>query len=451
MTTRERPRGEAPPAGPVRLWIGLLGAAFAWLVHILARYPLVRVACREGTAAPLHLVTLACASAAVGTGVLAFTNARSGRREQRAGGGGRRWSDPAFMGRAGVVLSGLFLLVILAEMFPALVQDPCAGVDGPAAARPALLLLAPLLWPRSAAAAPGAPAGAGAGAGPWSSDELFVALALAALALLHARGARAVWRRAGAGRGVSRRSAALFAAGLAALALALLPPLGPLAGALFSAHMAQHLVLTTVAPALLVLARPRAALAWGLPPSLTVRIARVARRAARLPGVRRALTHPLCAGALHVLAVWIWHTPVLYGAALESTAVHALEHATLLGTAVLSWRVLARAGAGLDHGRGALYAFVLSLQCGALGGLLTSSRTFYRPFEPSGLAAWGLSPMEDQQLAGLIMWIPGGAAYVVAALVLFARWVRAAERAAWAGLGATGAARGHRRAVRWSI
>ncbi|WP_437563199.1 cytochrome c oxidase assembly protein [Sorangium sp. So ce542] len=446
MTKREGPRREALSAGPVRLWVGLLGASFAWLVHILARYPLVPVACREGTVALLHLVTLACAAAAAGAGMLAFANARRARREGRAG-GGPPWSDPAFMGRAGVVLSALFLLVILSEMLPALVQDPCAGVDGPAAVRPVLLLLSPLLWPRSAAAAPGAAPGAAAGAAPWSSDELLVALALAAVALLHGRGARAVWRRAGAGRGVSRRSAALFAAGLAALALALLPPLGPLAGALFSAHMVQHLVLTTLAPALLVLARPRAALAWGLPPPLTVRLARAARRAARSLGPLRALAHPLCAGALHVLAVWIWHTPVLYRAALESAAAHAIEHATLLGTAMLSWRALARAGAGLDHGRGALYAFVMSLQCGALGGLLASSRTYYRPVQPSGLAAWGLSPMEDQQLAGLIMWIPGGAAYVVAAIALCACWLRAAERAAEAGLGATVAAPAHRRAV----
>jgi len=291
--------------------------------------------------------------------------------------------------------------------------------------------------------------------GAWRADPLLLG-GLGAMACGYGVGAARLWRRGGPGRPARRRQIFCFAGALAVLGVALLSPLDALGHALFSAHMVQHLLLILVAAPLLVLARPLPAWLWALrgwggsPAWL--------RSLARLP--LAALRSPLFAPAawlLHAAALWAWHTPALYDAAVAHPAVHAAEHLAFVGTAILFWwALLGPAGAGrIDAGAGVVYTFTMAAQGCVLAALLTfapaawygahgAGAILFRLAHPGGQAAGeGLficAPVEpaalaaamlaDQQLAGLLMWVPASAVYLLAALWLLFRWLREAERRA---------------------
>jgi len=268
------------------------------------------------------------------------------------------------------------------------------------------------------------------------SWEPWVVLGLALSAWLYARGALAI-RRGARGRerrlvpmappaAGGRREAAWFAAGWAALAAALVSPLHALGGALFSAHMAQHELLMVVAAPLLVLGRPLVPALWALPPGWRRRAGAAARRPAAR-AVWGALTAPLPATIVHGAAIWAWHMPALYQASLASEGAHALQHASFLGTALLFWWAFLRGGARRRRaaaGVAVLCLFFTTLHTGLLGAFLTFSGSLWYPAYGATTAPWGLMPLDDQQLAGLIMWIPGGIAYTVAGLAFLARLLR---------------------------
>jgi putative membrane protein len=220
---------------------------------------------------------------------------------------------------------------------------------------------------------------------------------------------------------VGATRAAAFGAGLLALFSALVSPLHALGSALFSAHMAQHVVLMLMAAPLLALGAPLQPSLWALP----VRWRRLVGRGARALGLRRAwrtLARPLAAWILHAAAVWVWHAPRLYEAALRNEALHAAQHASFLGTAILFWWVLVRPGRRrrASAGIGLAYVFTTMLHGGALGALLTFSSEPWYPAYAATTAAWGLEPLQDQQLGGLLMWVPAGLVYLLAGLALFA-------------------------------
>ena len=268
----------------------------------------------------------------------------------------------------------------------------------------------------------------------WSAWTLSlpITIPLAAALVLYVVGMRALWGRAGNGRGVSAWRAAAFATGWLALVIALVSPLHALGESLFSAHMAQHELLMTVATPLLVLGRPLVPALFALPFG--------ARRGAsgwtQGPAFRRAwgrLTRPGTAWLLHAIAIWGWHLPRLYDATLQNDLVHTLQHLSFLGTALLFWwTVLHPSWSG--RGLAMLSLFTTMLHTGALGAILTVSSAMWYPPYAGTTRAWGLTPLEDQQLGGLIMWIPGGAAYLVAALALLGNSLRESERRApaWA-------------------
>jgi len=134
---------------------------------------------------------------------------------------------------------------------------------------------------------------------------------------------------------------------------------------------------------------------------------------------------PVVAWILHAAAIWIWHAPPLFQATLHSETVHTAQHLSFLFTGLLFWWALLR-GTENRRGRvaGVLYLFTTALHTNLLGALLTFSRRVWYPIYGASTAPWGLTPLEDQQLAGLIMWIPAGIAYLVAALALIARVLR---------------------------
>jgi cytochrome c2 len=136
------------------------------------------------------------------------------------------------------------------------------------------------------------------------------------------------------------------------------------------------------------------------------------------------LSHPLVATLLHAAAVLAWHLPSLYEATLRSEAAHAAQHASFLVTAVIFWWALLRGGARPRRGAAVLALFVTTVYTGGLGALLTVSETPWYTAYGDAAAAWGLTPLEDQQLAGIIMWMPGAGPYLLAALMLVAGWIR---------------------------
>ena len=254
----------------------------------------------------------------------------------------------------------------------------------------------------------------------WQPD-LAVAAMLAAAAILYGSGLSRLWNRAGIARGIGMLEATAFAFGLGILALALLSPLETVTGTLLTAHMIQHVLLIAIAPPLILMGRPDAAFAFAMP-ALT--------SAAFLLAFLRRVARPLPAAALHALTIWIWHAPGPFQAALQNEALHDLEHASFLLTALLFWQSVIAASRSPSSLIAAIVATLVTLiQSGFLGALLTlSGRLLYPSYSESEL--WGLSSIEDQQLAGLVMWVPMGGIYLIAGLLLAARLIGVDERPA---------------------
>jgi putative membrane protein len=264
--------------------------------------------------------------------------------------------------------------------------------------------------------------------GAWNIDPLIIGGLLLA-SWWYSLGSARIWRQAGVGRGVPIWRAAAFWLGILTLFVALVSPVDALGSALFSGHMVQHLLLMLGAAALFVLAEPAAPLLWGLPEPVRAGLSKTMKR----PGLRRAvslLVLPLVAWIAHTIAVWLWHVPALYEAALASPWMHALEHASFFITALLFWWAVIHPLRTRHQGHlvSLLAVFTMALQGGALGVLIMVSREAWYPAHVEGAAAWNLSPVADQQLAGLIMWVPGGMVYLAAGLAVVAHWLRASKR-----------------------
>jgi putative membrane protein len=260
----------------------------------------------------------------------------------------------------------------------------------------------------------------------WSAwnVEPVVLVGLAAVAVSFARG-----RRRGLGAIGSRQRAWCVAAALAVIALALVSPLDAVSKSLASAHMVQHVVLILVAAPLLALGAPGAAIVRGAPAIARRTLARWRRPFGSARKAFLVLATPIAAWLLHMGALWFWHAAVPYDAALENESLHALEHACFLITALLFWRAVLpplgthRAATVISI----LLVFAMAMQSVFLSALLTFSTSAWYAVYADSTAAWGLTPLEDQHLAGAIMWVPAGFIYVAAGLAVVVAWIRAAE------------------------
>lgn len=218
-----------------------------------------------------------------------------------------------------------------------------------------------------------------------------------------------------------------FACGWFALFIALVSPLHAWGRVLFSAHMSQHEVLMLVAAPLLVLGRPLVVFLWAFPLKWSRHLGNIG-KVGWVQWVWRFLTIPFVAWLVHAVALWVWHVPVLYEAVLQKEWVHTLQHLSFLLSALLFWWALIHGPKGaLGYGAAVLYLFTTSIHSGALGALITLAGSVWYPSYIPLTLSWGLTPLEDQQLGGLIMWIPAGLVYIIAGLALFAGWLREAE------------------------
>lgn len=243
-------------------------------------------------------------------------------------------------------------------------------------------------------------------------------------------GVRNAWRKAGAGHGIAARRCLYFLGAILALAAALVSPLDALSDELFSAHMIQHMILIFIAAPLLVMSDAPLALIWALPRGWAQTLVRRWNHMPALPRIWRALSSPFSAWVLFTFALWTWHAPPLFEGALRDESLHALEHLIFLSTAMLFWWVLLRrSGPGyLRYGAAVPYLFTTILQSSVLGALMTFTSLPWYPYYAARTPAWGLTPLQDQQLAGLIMWIPGGIVFTLLTIGYFAAWLRAMEQ-----------------------
>ncbi|MFN2507125.1 MAG: cytochrome c oxidase assembly protein [Acidimicrobiales bacterium] len=256
-------------------------------------------------------------------------------------------------------------------------------------------------------------------AGSWSFEPALLT-ATVLTAVIYGRGTARLGRRIAApGR---RRRDVAFYGGLAIVLAAVMSPLGALSAALFSAHMGQHLILMLVAAPLLAWSRPGAALLAGLSEGGRDLVRRAA--AGGLRGAGHAVTRPLVVGVVGTLVLWAWHMPSLYEAALAYPVLHVAEHVSFLGVAVLFWAVVL--GSGVRRGTPRPVALLLVLATGvqstALGAILVFASMPLYPAHAEGAAAWDVSPLGDQQLAGALMWSPPALIYLVTIGWLFVRW-----------------------------
>lgn len=211
----------------------------------------------------------------------------------------------------------------------------------------------------------------------WNFDPVLI-VALFAASLL--------WLRFGPNDRSARRPAALA---LATIALLFVTPLCALSSALFTARVVHHVLLATLLAPMLV----------------------AAFRVARVPGSLAAWT------ACQALVFWAWHAPPAYAAALSSDAVFWLMQLSITLSAGFWWAKVLRA----DTGSAVLALLATMVSMGLLGAILTfADRAYYAPHWLT-TQAWGLSPMEDQQIAGIVMWAPASAIYLLAAMVMLYR------------------------------
>ena len=248
---------------------------------------------------------------------------------------------------------------------------------------------------------------------------------LGCLATMYAVGRRRLVIRGARVRLVERVA---FWTGWMAAVVALVPPIDTLASRLFSAHMFQHEMLMLVAAPLIVAGRPIVALLWALPDQTRLRVAR-GRGAAAITALWSALTLPAVAWAVHGVTVWVWHVPALYQAAVLSEGIHGFQHVTFVGSAALFWWGLVYGRYGrAGYGAAVLYVFSTLVHTGVLGALFTLSRTPFYPVYVQRASAANVDPVADQQLAGLVMWIPAGVVLTCLGLALFTAWLAASER-----------------------
>ncbi len=253
--------------------------------------------------------------------------------------------------------------------------------------------------------------------------ESVAAVVLIALLALYLRGLLVA--RARGGRIIHRALVFAFVAGWATLVGALLSPLHEASEQIFSAHMVQHELIMALAAPLLVVARPLAMVMLGLPG----RARRTTATVLRAPAVRRAwsgLTRPLDAWLFHGAAIWVWHIPLLFQSTLHSELSHALQHLSFFASAVVFWWSILH-GRRAARGVALMSLFITAVHTSVLGALLTFAHLPWYPEYADGAALWHLTPLGDQQLAGLIMWVPASAAYLVAALAVMRRWLQDSE------------------------
>jgi putative membrane protein len=248
--------------------------------------------------------------------------------------------------------------------------------------------------------------------------ELAGVLVVAALAAAYGRGVQEIWHRRGIGAVVPRWRAVAFGSGLLVVLAAQLGPIHEAAEHSLAGHMTQHMTLMLVGGPLLAAGGAALPLTVAAPRRLRRLPARL-RASATGRWMRRPLTVALVAAGLHSLALWFWHLPLPYGWAEANPLVHGVEHVSLVGVSWLFWSmILGPSAARLSPPVSFLLLFAGGMPAAALGAVLTLAPD----------VVYAGYTLTDQQLAGLIMWIPMDVVMLVVAVTLFLKWITSLDR-----------------------
>jgi cytochrome c oxidase assembly factor CtaG len=257
----------------------------------------------------------------------------------------------------------------------------------------------------------------------WTWDPAVTAPLAVSLALFAVGWVR-LFKRSTHGASLLRRRALLFGAGWVLLVTAVVSPLHQAGEHSFAAHMAEHELMMLAAAPLFVMSEPLSIMLWALPAQGRRAVGRFSHQG-WLRLVWRRLTAPVTATLMQAAALWLWHAPALFDRALASDDWHMAQHLSFLITALLFWTAVLPSRSG-NPGVAALCLFATSIVSGALGAMMALSQSpWYAGYALLGMTPMGLSPIEDQQLAGLLMWVPGGMVHAAAALVVIGSALKA--------------------------
>ncbi len=241
----------------------------------------------------------------------------------------------------------------------------------------------------------------------WNTDPILISVLLG-IGVVYALGCRA-------DASPGRRQQGYFAAGLFIASAALITPLCNLSVALFSARVSQHIVLTLIAAPLIALGRPERALAILLP-----------RRSKSMRWDGRFAT--AIGGGAYAVAMWTWHMPGPYDETLRNNCVYWAMHITTVGAALLLWHALLVQNAKYSVAA-LILGFGTGIQMSLLGAVLSLAPRPLFVVHFTTTWPWGLSPLQDQELGGAIMWVPAGALFTLYSLVAFQNWMDTVGRA----------------------
>ena len=254
----------------------------------------------------------------------------------------------------------------------------------------------------------------------WTFDP-WVIVPLALLLLLFLAGNARLAHRSD----VRRTRSWLFVGGWIVLALSLVSPLHEGGERSFTLHMIEHELIMLLATLLLAASQAGGVLAWGLP--APVRRSLAGNWRVPLAALWRRLTEPVTATVVQAVVMWLWHAPALFDRALTSEPWHVAQHMSFIAASFLFWAAMMNSRRG-GYLLSAACLFLTSLVEGALGALMAlSTSPWYPAYAAMGMSGIGLDPTTDQQLAGLIMWIPGGLVHGAAALALLYAWLRRSD------------------------
>jgi cytochrome c oxidase assembly factor CtaG len=256
--------------------------------------------------------------------------------------------------------------------------------------------------------------------------EMAALSTVAVLAAGYGRGVQELWSRGGAGAAVSRSRVLAFAGGLATLVLAQSSSVHELAENSFAGHMVQHMLLLVAAGPLLAAGAAGLPLTLALPPVGRRRLARL-RGGGLARWLRRPVHRALIVVGVHTAALWAWHLPAPYLAAVDHPAVHVAEHASFVVAGWLLWSaVLGPRRQRLAGPVAFLVLFTTGMAAAGLGAVLTLAPAplYPAPAFPAG------DPLGEQQLAGLVMWAPMDAVILAGAVGVFLRWMTGPQRLA---------------------
>ena len=223
----------------------------------------------------------------------------------------------------------------------------------------------------------------------------------------------------------------LFVLGILALLLALVSPIAAYSQDLFYMHMIQHLLLLMAAAPLLLLANSMPVFMWSLPKEARHKVGTLMTRDGFLRQILVPVANPKIALPLYFVTIWAWHVPLAYDAALNNGVVHYLEHLTMFGAATIFWWVIIGAAplrSRIGYPVRTLYVLLATIINTPLGIFITFSDGALYSFYRNAPGHWGISLVQDQQLGGLLMWIPGNMMFLVALTVLFFVWAERDER-----------------------